>query len=769
MRAGRFLEEKRIYRFFSVLLLSCIALFAGGTLWGVEEVGIRHFLAVFLTILFLVCLKAFSVKGRFLTFFFLLVCIFAIVVTVGIRGIEAFFSSYGNWLAGSGGWNEEWLFGYQLIQLIAVSILCYFLQFFLEKYGYLKLAAAAALVGTLIVCMYRESGISGTGVALICVYLTLTYVEWQQSRWDKMRSENSKQYMLWILPFFALYFLLLLFMPAPQKPYQWQWAKDAYSAVKEAFLIATQNLAGKGREDFDMAFSGFSEDGELRGDLAESSQELMTIRCNAKQLTNVYLAGTVYDTFHGRGWEKNDEQIYRDRYLDTMETLAAVRTFDKEYQNDYLRETSLTLYYRYLHTDYLFLPLKLSRMEDAGGDLVSLLNGQQFFEEQKGYGTEYEVRYFQMNANQEVFYRFLEDTEGWDEAVLLEIMKNYGTAANVHADAGELEEYHKRIQELYSKSPLLSDEMEAYLEELTKDAGTDLEKLVCIEEELSSRTYTRTPGNLPDYVRDESSFLDYFLLEKSEGYCTHFATAFVLLARAEGIPARYVQGFCVPMKGEREAVVTSGMAHAWPEVYLEGIGWIPFEPTPGYGQVRYTSWGVQRREGEGTTGSEISTEAQSSKDIQNSEEELQKEEEEEEREGTGRLLQAAKIFGSAAAAVLAVCLLMLVFERIAEGRRYRKMNNSQKLQREVFRNLQILAWLGVSRGDVETLQELQQRTKASLREEPFVFFEAYEAFLYGDRAVSSDILREIIEEREVLLELLRERRKWVYIYCKIKY
>lgn len=770
MRVGGFLDENRIYRFFSVLLLACIALFAGGSLWGVKEIAVWQFLTVLCTVLILMCLRAFSVKGRFLTVVFLVICLAAIVPIVGRRTIGAFFSSYGRWLAGNWGWNEEWLPGYQFLQLVAVTILCHILQFFLERYRYLKLAAAAALGGTLLVCLYRGSNLSQTGVAFIFSYLALTYVEWQQSRWKKIHSKSRKQYMLWILPFFVLYFFLLLLVPAPQKPYQWQWAKDAYFAIKEAVLTATQNLSWKAREDFDMAFSGFSEDGELRGDLLQSNQELMTVQSSAKQLTNVYLAGTVYDTFHGRGWEKEDEQIYRDRYLDTMETLAAVRTFDKEYQLDYLRETSLTLYYRYLHTDYLFLPLKLNRMEDDRGNFLPLASGQQFLEEQKGYGTEYEVRYFQMNANQEAFNRFLEDSEGWDKTALQEIMRNYGAAAGVSAEVEELEEYHRKIYDLYLESPVLSAETQDYLHMLTKDAATDLEKLWRIEEELSSYTYTRTPGELSDSVRNGSSFLDYFLLEKKEGYCTHFATAFVLLARAEGIPARYVQGFCVPMKGKKEAVVTSDMAHAWPEVYLEGIGWIPFEPTPGYGQVRYTSWSMQQREEQGDARPEMSAREEPPGVPEEMDEGLQQEGMEgKEPKGAERLLQAAKVLGLAVPAVLAVCLLMLLLERMAEERRFKKMNNQQKLQREVSRNLRILAWLGVNRGDTETLQEMQQRARETLQEESLAFLEIYETILYGSGEAGEDCLREVVKEREILLELLKKRRKWVYIYCRMKY
>ncbi|MCA0437187.1 MAG: DUF3488 and transglutaminase-like domain-containing protein [Actinobacteria bacterium] len=73
--------------------------------------------------------------------------------------------------------------------------------------------------------------------------------------------------------------------------------------------------------------------------------------------------------------------------------------------------------------------------------------------------------------------------------------------------------------------------------------------------------------------------LDRFL-ETKKGYCVQFATAMVMMARSEGIPARLATGFLPgSLVGSARTVVASD-AHAWPELYFEGVGWLRFEPTP---------------------------------------------------------------------------------------------------------------------------------------------------------------------------------------------
>ena len=81
-------------------------------------------------------------------------------------------------------------------------------------------------------------------------------------------------------------------------------------------------------------------------------------------------------------------------------------------------------------------------------------------------------------------------------------------------------------------------------------------------------------------------FAVYFLTESNQGYCVHYATAAAAMYRALGIPARYASGYRVTVPSSGIIVdVLDRDTHAWAEVYISGLGWIPVETTPGFGQT----------------------------------------------------------------------------------------------------------------------------------------------------------------------------------------
>lgn len=98
-------------------------------------------------------------------------------------------------------------------------------------------------------------------------------------------------------------------------------------------------------------------------------------------------------------------------------------------------------------------------------------------------------------------------------------------------------------------------------------------------------SYSLRLDNLP-MGRDP---IDYALNNSHEGYCMHFASAGTLILRELGVPARYVSGYAVEPSafayeegtGVYKAEIGDYMAHTWVEIYLDNIGWVPVEMTPG--------------------------------------------------------------------------------------------------------------------------------------------------------------------------------------------
>lgn len=84
------------------------------------------------------------------------------------------------------------------------------------------------------------------------------------------------------------------------------------------------------------------------------------------------------------------------------------------------------------------------------------------------------------------------------------------------------------------------------------------------------------PGHSDDHLR-------YFLFKSKTGYCEQFAGAFAAMARSIGLPARVAVGFTPGAYDQALDIfhVTTKEAHAWPEVHINGMGWVAFEPTPG--------------------------------------------------------------------------------------------------------------------------------------------------------------------------------------------
>ena len=762
--------EKVLYRVENGAVLACICLFT--PFLGISDVTWKNLLVVAGVLTLFTGASLLPSRRKVLYLLLTAMCMSVMVVTVGARTGFTFWNAYLQWCMGGGEEQAEWLEIFRLLHTALLTAASFLIQLLTEKIKALRIGLACALSAGGLVCLFLQVTLTHMSVVFGLVYIVLVCGERLQDSWKKTRSENLKEQMLWLSPFLIVYLFLMAVMPAPETPYDWQWVKRIYGQI---------NIMLGSRDDFDSAMSGFSDDGELGGGIRRNDREIMRIQTGSNYVSNVYLIGRVYDTFDGRQWQQEYSGDEEERFIDSMETLYAVRNLDNGHVNDYLKWTNISIRYGVFNTRYVFAPLKTTRIAGSEKELeYSFAGGDLLLRERKGYDTEYKVIYCQLNIGEELFERLLEEQVEADESLWETIAREFESSMGRRVTLEDAKVHRQTIYDNYSDQIILSEEAESYLSQITGDAETSLGKLRAIERELSSYTYTTTPGRLPDSVTSAGEFLDYFLLESRQGYCTYFATAFVLLARAEGIPARYVQGFCVPVAGSEETAVLSSMAHSWPEVYIDGVGWIPFEPTPGFGRLRYTPWSVSVREDsssgemeqgwnqEGVDDAMPSVDGESGEDMEpddpfgdglNDEEPVDKEPGEE--RNLERFIRMI-VFGISV--IFAGFVLAFVLDNLISFYRYQRMSLKEKLKVEAHRNLRVLSWLGLKREEYETLQELRERTVSIPELGDLHFIEDYEDIVYGEKSGTEEMLERALEERKQLYILLRKEKKLIYIF-----
>lgn len=234
-------------------------------------------------------------------------------------------------------------------------------------------------------------------------------------------------------------------------------------------------------------------------------------------------------------------------------------------------------------------------------------------------GDEYSYRFTPVNAEDiarklQMPYTFICNTNDFADKNMTDLLSEYCSGKNILDENGNITltsdffvydaeevlakligaDYQDFVYKHYLQIPdtdAIKEVQQEFSGLLTTgdNAQTKIQTLTVLRDKVSTMAeYSLSPGRTPN-TRD---FVNYFLLENHKGYCTHYATTGVLLARMAGIPARYATGYVLVgddfndstqnADGSYTIELKDNRSHAWIEVYLDGYGWTPFEFTAGY-------------------------------------------------------------------------------------------------------------------------------------------------------------------------------------------
>lgn len=147
----------------------------------------------------------------------------------------------------------------------------------------------------------------------------------------------------------------------------------------------------------------------------------------------------------------------------------------------------------------------------------------------------------------------------------------YNTASSYLHQQIEADYYRELCTENTAE---ISSELKDFALSLTDGLSNDYEKAAAIESFFQTGGFTY---DLQYDAPDDSP--EYFLFTGKTGTCSDFASAYVLLARAAGLTVRYAEGYTPEAEGGNRYVIKNRDSHAFPEVFIQNIGWMVFDPT----------------------------------------------------------------------------------------------------------------------------------------------------------------------------------------------
>ena len=174
--------------------------------------------------------------------------------------------------------------------------------------------------------------------------------------------------------------------------------------------------------------------------------------------------------------------------------------------------------------------------------------------------------------------------EHFERAYDLESLVYIGDYSEIMASSLESPAWTPEVKQHYLGYPAKDPRYKALADQIIGDIPPDYRDFA-VARALAITLYLGEKGKYTIRKRPVQGSDDPtadFLFGDMTGYCVHFSHAAVYLMRAAGIPARVGAGYAVESRDKRGSalMILGSRAHAWPEIWVDGLGWYPFDVAP---------------------------------------------------------------------------------------------------------------------------------------------------------------------------------------------
>lgn len=788
-----FREREKLYQAYRALLSMALSLAFTLVINQYFQLRGPIFLCGFFSFLVILVYSLISInRNNTITYLVLLSIIPILALVFWIKKFNPilWLKGYADWILAYDGSEELYQTVYAYLTIFLVVCLSAILFFLLIRKQQLKVLLAVVIFALMIISSIYTYETNKTVVGICVFYIMTIVVECFGILYARRTGiQEKKESILYLAPICLLLAVVAVSFPAKQEPIQWKTAKLIYHTIKEKVENSITDLEyyfNNQSTEFYVRLTGYSDQsGELTnktGKLVKSDKVAMNFN-SSNRLRSLYLIGSVSDIYTGHSWEKSHfgylpEQ--EDYLLDYTELAFALARIDPDTleKNKFIERETFQVQFKDIKTKTFFYPLKTREYEfdKKKSELLTQEAGISF-KKPKGRGVAYHTVYYDMNLQGEEFIKMLQasDEFNYDNPPDLntDLLKNTSVLMRDNREALENpEQYYPLLKEraalihsTYTDVPAtIPQRVKNLTAELTGGYDNNYDKLKAIEKYLQSFSYTLSPKTTPE----GQDFIDYFLFESKEGYCTSFATAMAIMGRCIGVPTRYVEGFVTKFENQNDNnmfPIKNSQAHAWAEAYFVGVGWIPFEATAKYKDVRYTKWAEPAQAAQPVSEVPI-----------NPYEEMMKQNA---AANTGQLLLnkangkdklneiTFNVFLSAAAVVILVLLFLIYY--LILSYRYRKTfknaDTSKKMYMMFIRILTMLKREGFELQEQETILMLARRVKDLFDNKRIPFLNLTNIFMryrYAQEDITENELQQFLDyEQGLMLKQRAEKSRFI--------